>query len=458
MVLKLANILVIECNWFLCVWGAAAGRIWLGPAAVAATVALHLALVPEPRRELVFLAGMVLYGFAFDSLLALAGVMAFAGSPGWPFSPLPMVALWASFGTAFPLSLHWLRGRYWTGALLGLVGGLLAYAGGVRLGAARLLRSPGPSLLLIGLLWAATVPLILFVRRRLFAQARGSCPAFPKGDPPMTTLFAYLTLAAIAWMGLLWICQVWRKDAGIVDAGWALGLFGTAILFGLAAPGWPFRRLLVAVLAGVWGLRLGLYLLIDRVLAGHEHEDGRYRRMRAAMGRYAHPGFLLFFQLQAGFILLFALPLYAAAANPTAHLRVLDILGVLVGFGSILGEVASDRQLRRFRRDPANRNRTCRAGLWRYSRHPNYFLRMPALGRLHLPGERIGRIPLRTPWALPHARVHPLRDRRAPHREAGAVPPARLRRVPANHQHDRALVPPEAAVGVPRPTPHRGGA
>jgi steroid 5-alpha reductase family enzyme len=189
----------------------------------------------------------------------------------------------------------------------------------------------------------------------------------------MSTTFLHLTCAAVLWMFLLWLYQVRKRDAGIVDAGWALGLFAAALFFGIAAPGWPLRRMLVAVLAGVWGLRLGLYLLIDRVLAGHEHEDGRYRRMRAAMGKHAHLGFLAFFQVQAGFILLFALPLYAAAANPRQGLGVFDYLGLLVGIGCILGEVVSDRQLTRFRRNPANQGHTCNQGLWRYSRHPNYF-------------------------------------------------------------------------------------
>jgi len=94
--------------------------------------------------------------------------------------------------------------------------------------------------------------------------------------------------------------------------------------------------------------------------------------MRAAMGRYAQPGFLAFFQLQAGFVLIFALPLYAAVANP-APFGWRDLLGLLIGLLAIAGEMLADAQLSRHRTDPAQRHRTCQTGLWRYSRHPNYF-------------------------------------------------------------------------------------
>jgi steroid 5-alpha reductase family enzyme len=188
----------------------------------------------------------------------------------------------------------------------------------------------------------------------------------------MLTTFLLLAVAMSAWMVLLWLIQWAKRDAGIVDAGWALGLGAAALYLGWFGPGEGTRRVLAMTLATAWALRLGLYLLFNRVV-GRAHEDGRYARMRAAMGRWAQPGFLLFFQLQAGFVLIFALPLYAVAANPVPGLRWLDWLGLLIGLGAIVGETLADRQLARFRADPAHRGTTCRQGLWRYSRHPNYF-------------------------------------------------------------------------------------
>ena len=83
-------------------------------------------------------------------------------------------------------------------------------------------------------------------------------------------------------------------------------------------------------------------------------------------------GFFLFFQAQAVFVVLFALPMVPAATNSRA-LGSIDFLAIIFGLTAIIGEGISDRQLAAFRKDPKNANRTCREGLWYYSRHPNYF-------------------------------------------------------------------------------------
>ncbi len=187
----------------------------------------------------------------------------------------------------------------------------------------------------------------------------------------MIDVFLQILVVAFLGMVVLWALQ-WRwHDAGIVDAGWAFGMTVAAVLIAFQAPGDLWRRVIIAVIAGGWGLRLGLYLLLDRIV-GKEREDGRYARMRAAMGRYAQVGFFIFFQVQTGFVLIFALPLYAATCN-AAPLGWLDLVGILIAVAAIAGEIVADRQLARHRADPSNRHVTCRTGLWRYTRHPNYF-------------------------------------------------------------------------------------
>ncbi len=130
------------------------------------------------------------------------------------------------------------------------------------------------------------------------------------------------------------------------------------------------RRLLVGGLATAWALRLALYLLIDRVLKARE-EDGRYRAMRAHWGARAQPYFFLFYQGQALVAVLFSLPILAAMTG--GPIDPWAALGVAVWIIAVSGETIADRQLARFRSDPANRGEVCQVGLWRYSRHPNYF-------------------------------------------------------------------------------------
>jgi steroid 5-alpha reductase family enzyme len=175
--------------------------------------------------------------------------------------------------------------------------------------------------------------------------------------------------AASVLMTAAWLVQRRTRNAGIVDVAWSFATGGLGAAFALAADGsWP-RRLVVAGLAAAWGLRLGGHLWV-RVAS--EPEDGRYAQMRQEWGAAADGRLLGFFQLQALAAVLFALPMLAAGRN-AAPWGLLDVAGVglwLIGLG---GEAIADRQLAAFRADPANRGRVCQVGLWRWSRHPNYF-------------------------------------------------------------------------------------
>jgi steroid 5-alpha reductase family enzyme len=172
-------------------------------------------------------------------------------------------------------------------------------------------------------------------------------------------------------MAAAWIWQWRHRDAGIVDVCWAALIGCLCVLYGIAADGDLGRRTLVAVLGGIWAFRLAGYLFVNRVLKAHA-EDGRYQAMRGACGRWAQPVFFVFFQIQASWSVLFSLPMLAAAFHK-GPLGIFDAIGVAIWAIAIGGEALADWQLARWRANPANKGRTCRAGLWRYSRHPNYF-------------------------------------------------------------------------------------
>ena len=175
---------------------------------------------------------------------------------------------------------------------------------------------------------------------------------------------------AVLMLGLWWV--QWRtRNAGIVDVAWAAGVGLLGVLFAVASvDGDPARRLIIAAMAGLWGLRLAGHLA-RRVRA--EAEDGRYRALRESWGARTQPYMFIFFQIQALWAVMFAVPMLVAARNPLPGPTWLDLLGVAVWLVAIGGELLADRQLRRFKADPANRGGVCQVGLWRYSRHPNYF-------------------------------------------------------------------------------------
>jgi steroid 5-alpha reductase family enzyme len=121
----------------------------------------------------------------------------------------------------------------------------------------------------------------------------------------------------------------------------------------------------------VWSLRLTGYIFRDRVLRA-AHEDGRYQKLRRQWGSKSTRNFFIFFQAQGVLAFLLSIP-FLVAAQRSGPLDAADIAGALFWLTGIIGESIADAQLASFRRDPANRGRTCRIGLWRYSRHPNYF-------------------------------------------------------------------------------------
>lgn len=185
---------------------------------------------------------------------------------------------------------------------------------------------------------------------------------------------ASVLLAAAAALSLffflLWVEAARSRDASHVDVGWALGLAALGPLYAWAGTGDPGRRALVAAMSSVWGLRLAAHLYFDRVRG--KPEDGRYAALRKSWGADADRNFFFFFQAQGVLDLVLSLS-FAAAAARAEPFGALDAAAAAVWATAVGGEALADRQLARFRADPANRGAVCRAGLWSWSRHPNYF-------------------------------------------------------------------------------------
>jgi steroid 5-alpha reductase family enzyme len=183
-----------------------------------------------------------------------------------------------------------------------------------------------------------------------------------------------LLLAAIAIslaMAFAWLVQYRTRNASWVDAIWTFssGLGGALCALG-AADGPFWRRAVIAALALAWSARLGFYI-VGRASEGKE--DPRYTALRREWGTRYEGKMFAFLQLQALVAFLLALTVWFAARNPVHDLRALDAAGLAVLVASVLGESVADRQLARFRANPANKGRICDTGLWGWSRHPNYF-------------------------------------------------------------------------------------
>ena len=178
--------------------------------------------------------------------------------------------------------------------------------------------------------------------------------------------------AVLALTTALWALSVAVRDTSIVDVFWGAGFVVIAwVTWAAAGHGTP-RALLLAALTTVWGLRLTLHLARRNLGKG---EDFRYRAMRARQGdRWPVRSLWAVFWSQGLLMWIVALPVQAGQVDATPHALIwLDVLGAVVWLTGFLFETIGDAQLARFKADPASKGQVMDRGLWRYTRHPNYF-------------------------------------------------------------------------------------
>ena len=175
-------------------------------------------------------------------------------------------------------------------------------------------------------------------------------------------------MASLA-MALVWFVCHKINNAGYVDVAWAFLIGVGLIVAGVMFRDGTGRSAFVALMGAAWSFRLAWHLF--KRLYGRE-EDGRYAHMRSAFGGKAPLAFFIFFQMQALFVVLFLAPM-VAALSISGPLGWREAVGVVIWLIAIGGELVADKQLADFKADPDEKGKVCKRGLWRYSRHPNYF-------------------------------------------------------------------------------------
>jgi steroid 5-alpha reductase family enzyme len=190
----------------------------------------------------------------------------------------------------------------------------------------------------------------------------------------LAALIAVVTGFLALAMALGWWVQRRAGNGGWADVVWTFATGAAGVAYALApTAGWrpgP-RAWLVALLIAGWSLRLGSHLWRRTAVAAHE--DARYAQFRREWGAAFQPRMLVFLVIQALASALLTLAMLAAARNPAPFPAWSDVAGLALLFAAIAGEGVADAQLARWRADPANTGGICEAGLWAWSRHPNYF-------------------------------------------------------------------------------------
>lgn len=185
----------------------------------------------------------------------------------------------------------------------------------------------------------------------------------------------FLTAGAVIFglMLMLWVISLLLRNSSIVDIFWGFGFVVSGwVYFSLTPDGFMIRKLLIAGLATVWGLRLTMHVLLRN---WGKPEDFRYQKWRQEHGkRWWIRSLFQVFVLQGFLMWIISPPLLAAQySNLPAKLTVFDFMGVVVWIIGFFFETAGDLQLANFRRNPQNKGRILNTGVWHYSRHPNYF-------------------------------------------------------------------------------------
>jgi steroid 5-alpha reductase family enzyme len=180
-----------------------------------------------------------------------------------------------------------------------------------------------------------------------------------------------LGTAALLMAALFLVAQR-ISNFSIVDIAWSALFTPLVLLYATLADGYGPRRSLIAVMVTLWSLRLAGHLYA-RISSLHPEEEGRYVQLRRDWAAHLNGRFFFFFQAQGLLATLLSLPFLLACVDRRPALGPLEVVGAALFVVALAGEAVADRQLAAFKTRPRSRGRTCRDGLWRTSRHPNYF-------------------------------------------------------------------------------------
>ncbi len=190
--------------------------------------------------------------------------------------------------------------------------------------------------------------------------------------PDFWFLLGVGTIIAFVLFALTWLLSLKLNNFSFVDVTWSYALAFLAPVYAWLGGGFTQRKGIAVTMALLWSLRLGTYLFF-RVKRHQPHEDVRYEVLRQNWKARLARNFFFFFQAQAVLIVLLSVPVLLACLNPAPQLGIIEWIGFAVWLVGIGGEALSDAQMQRFKADPASKGKVCQVGLWRYSRHPNYF-------------------------------------------------------------------------------------
>jgi steroid 5-alpha reductase family enzyme len=182
--------------------------------------------------------------------------------------------------------------------------------------------------------------------------------------------FLQSALIILSLMTILFLVAIWLKDNSIIDSFWGLGILIISVFTLIASSEITFKKVFLASLVAIWSLRLSIHIFLRSWKHG---EDFRYEACRKQWKFFYLRSYFQDFVLQGSLMLLVASPIILVNSSPAEHIGLIDSFGIVVFLAGFAFESIADLQLIRFKKNPENAGHLISSGLWRFSRHPNYF-------------------------------------------------------------------------------------
>jgi len=187
----------------------------------------------------------------------------------------------------------------------------------------------------------------------------------------LSMLLLLSALIIFIHMTIFYAISLIKKDSSIVDIGWGLGFIFVAIISFIIGGNLFPKQIIITSLVFLWGMRLAIYIFFRNK---GKAEDWRYKKWRDDWGKnFAIRAYFQIFMLQGLFMFIISVPIVLVNSNEIETFKLFDIVGSLIWIIGFIFEALGDYQLSQFKKDPDNKGKIMKKGVWKYTRHPNYF-------------------------------------------------------------------------------------
>ena len=385
---KLFNILGFQLCWWACVLGVKYDLAYIGPLIMLLFIVLHLKYVSNNfNEEIVLLTFGLVSGLLVDGFFKFTGTIEYLGGfENILIAPIWILAMWAGFCMTIRHSLGWLNKNLILQFILGFIFGPLSYIAGKKMGVL-LFETSIQNLFIIGILWGLSVPLLFYISAKINKNSNrdfitviitvtissiiaifSSINTLVYGGIPILLIFVLISFF-IHW--IIFIPSYIYRTEKYFDI---TGTFAYLVIFGVTylltsnffQESVHFRSLITLIFITLWAIRLGIFLLIRVFRVG---EDIRFRDAKQSFSK-----FLVWFTTSGLWVFLTTCnALILIINNSELNNDPFLFIGVVSWLLGFIIEVVADDQKRRFKLDVDNKNKFISSGLWKISRHPNYF-------------------------------------------------------------------------------------